>query len=179
VNRPAKKLEFDDALLELVLSAVGPGDEIETLTSRRPNRLVSIDRRGIEVETLRSDDRGTGPQLVPAWMITAAWEHLSRHHQLTQNELLNELNVKRSAFVCALLAAFPGVVVRSTRPTVLEIDHDAGAELSGQKPALSATDSSERLRLRHDYDPAPPTDASRLIVKERADGERGCCDNPG
>jgi hypothetical protein len=29
--------------------------------------------------------------------------------------------VKRSAFVCALLAQFPDVVVRSTRPTVLEL----------------------------------------------------------
>jgi hypothetical protein len=30
-------------------------------------------------------------------------------------------NVKRSAFVCALLVPFPDVVVRSTRPTVLEL----------------------------------------------------------
>lgn len=31
----------------------------------------------------------------------------------------------------------------------------------------------ERLRLRHDYDPAPPTDSSRFIVRDRTDGEPG------
>ena len=31
----------------------------------------------------------------------------------------------------------------------------------------------ERTRLRHDYDPAPITDAARLIVRDRADGEPG------
>jgi hypothetical protein len=39
---------------------------------------------------------------------------------LSQNELLNDLNVKRSAFVCALLAQFPDVVVESLQPTVLK-----------------------------------------------------------
>jgi hypothetical protein len=116
--------EFDDSLLELVLAAVEPGDEIETLTVKRPNRIVSIERRGIEVETLRSDDRGTGPQLVPAWMVIVAWEHLCRERLLSQGELLDDLNVKRSAFVFALLALFPGVVVRSTRPGVLELIDD-------------------------------------------------------
>ena len=58
---------------------------------------------------------------MPAWMIVAAWEHLRRNGELTHHELLHELNVKRSAFVCALLAQFPDVVVRSTRPLVLEL----------------------------------------------------------
>ncbi len=31
----------------------------------------------------------------------------------------------------------------------------------------------ERTRLRHDYDPAPITDAARFIVRDRADGEPG------
>ena len=47
---------------------------------------------------------GLHPQIVPAWMIVAAWEHLRQNGALTHQELLNELNVKRSAFVCALLA---------------------------------------------------------------------------
>jgi len=84
-------------------------------------RIVSIDRSGIQVETLRSDQRGSGPQTVPAWMIVMAWNHLRQRGELSQTELLNDLNVKRSAFVCALLAQFPDVVVRSTRPTVLEL----------------------------------------------------------
>ena len=31
----------------------------------------------------------------------------------------------------------------------------------------------ERLRLRHEYDPAPPSDSSRFIVRDRSDGELG------
>jgi hypothetical protein len=117
----ARSTEFDDELFNRVLSVVESGHEITTLSNKRPNRIVSIDRSGVSVETLRSDRRGTGPQIVPAWMIVAAWEHLRRNGELSQNELLNELNVKRSAFVCALLVRFPDVVVRSTRPTVLEL----------------------------------------------------------
>ena len=54
-------------------------------------------------------------------MIVTAWEHLRRNGELTNNELLHELKVHRSAFVCALLARFPDVVVRSIRPIVLEL----------------------------------------------------------
>ncbi len=113
--------EFDDGLLDFICAIVEPGQVIETLTSKRPNRIIAIDHVGILVETQRSDERGAGPQLVPAWMVIVAWEHLRLRHVLSQNELLNELNVKRSAFVCALLRLFPGVVVQSTRPTVLEL----------------------------------------------------------
>lgn len=118
---PARSREFSDGLLELIEATVAPGDEIATLTSKRPNRITAVERRGIMVETTRSDDRGSGPQLVPAWMVIVGWEHLERTRQLAQSELLDDLNVKRSAFVCALLALFPKVVVRSTRPAVLEI----------------------------------------------------------
>lgn len=118
---PTARRELDPDLRELILENVRPGDEITTLTAKRPNRITSIDRRGIEVETLRSDERGAGPQLVPAWMVTVAWEHLCSKRVLSQQELLDGLNVKRSAFVCALLSRLPGVVVRSTRPTVLEL----------------------------------------------------------
>ena len=117
----ARATEFDDDLMERIRAAVEIGSEIETLSIKRPNRIVGVDRKGIEVETLRSDSRGSGPQLVPAWMVVAAWDRLRRRGQLSQSELLDELNVKRSAFVCALLALFPDVVVRSTRPTVLAI----------------------------------------------------------
>jgi hypothetical protein len=117
----ARSTEFDDDLMERIQAAVDIGGEIETLSVKRPNRIVGLDRKGIEVETVRSDRRGSGPQLVPAWMVVAAWDRLRRCGQLSQQELLEELNVKRSAFVCALLALFPDVVVRSTWPTVLEI----------------------------------------------------------
>jgi hypothetical protein len=117
----SRSTELDDELFERVLSAVEPGEEIPTLSIKRPNRIVAIDRSGIEVETLRSDRLNSGPQTVPAWMIVAAWNRLRQKGELSQDELLNDLNVKRSAFVCALLSQFPDVVVRSTRPTVLEL----------------------------------------------------------
>ena len=117
----SRSLELDDDLLERVRAVTEAVEEIPTLSNNRPNRIVSIDRSGIEVETLRSASRGTGPQLVPAWMIVAGWNSLCKKGELSQNELLNGLNVKRSAFVCALLAQFPDIIVRSTRPTVLEL----------------------------------------------------------
>ncbi len=103
----SRSTELDDELLERVLAVVRPGDEITTLSNKRPNRIVSVCQSGVEVETLRSDRRGTGPQTVPAWMIVVAWHHLRQKGELSQNELLNDLNVKRSAFVCALSAQFP------------------------------------------------------------------------
>ena len=38
---------------------------------------------------------------------------------------------------------------------------------------LSTFVDLERLRMRHDYDPAPISDASRLIVRDRTDEEPG------
>lgn len=114
-------VEFDDDLFDLVMEAAGPGTVIMTLSIKRLNRIVSIDRQGVLVETERSLSRGSGPQRVPAWMIAVAWERLRDKGELSQQEVLGELNVKRSAFVCALLAHFPDVYVQSTRPTVLEL----------------------------------------------------------
>lgn len=115
---------FDDELFELVSGAVGPGTAILTLSATNLNRISVVDRAGVWVETERSMRLGSEPQLVPAWMIAAAWERLCDKGELSQQELLNELNVKRSAFVCALMAKFPEVHIRSTRPTVLELQGD-------------------------------------------------------
>lgn len=49
-------------------------------------------------------------------MISVAIRHLHTYGVLSQQQLLNELNGKRSAFVCALLALLPGVEVASIRP---------------------------------------------------------------
>lgn len=117
----ARSIELDDELFDLVRSVVKTGDEITTLSNKRPNRIAAVDRSGVSVETLRSHRLGTGPQIVPAWMIVTAWDHLRKNGELTHDELLNKLNVKRSVFVCALLAHFPGVVVRSARPIVLSL----------------------------------------------------------
>jgi hypothetical protein len=52
-----KVREFDEALLERICSVVKPGDQIPTLTSKRPNRIVSIDTEG-------SQSRPFGPTTV-------------------------------------------------------------------------------------------------------------------
>lgn len=116
----ARNIELNDDLLQRINVAVQPGDEILTLTNKRPNAIAAIGRDGIWVETRRSERRRSGPQLVPAWMIATAWRHLQRQGILTHAELLDDLNVKRSAFVVALLAQFTDVIVRSTRPIVIE-----------------------------------------------------------
>lgn len=112
---------FDDDVLALVCEAVRVGDVISTLGISRPNWIAGIDQDGVLVETRRSQKMGRGPQLVPAWMINLAWAHLRTYRRLSQEQLLNELNVKRSAFVCALLARFHGVEVESDKPIILRL----------------------------------------------------------
>ena len=111
--------ELDDELRQRIEMAVPPDGVIETIGRNRPNRVVAIAPDGLWVETERSIKLDAGPQLVPAWMIVTAWEHLRRHGRLSNQTLLNELNVKRSSFVCSLLSRFPDVEVESVRPVVL------------------------------------------------------------
>ena len=75
----SRRRELDGSLLDLTRAVVAPGDEIYTLTSKRPNRIVSIDRAGIEVEMIRSEDRGSGPQLVRL----SRWRDEPATHQRT------------------------------------------------------------------------------------------------
>ncbi|OBG42923.1 hypothetical protein [Mycolicibacterium fortuitum] len=114
------KAELDDNLLERITEIVKDCDVIETLSNKRTNWIASFDRAGVWVETERSRERGVGPQLVPAWMIVVAWEQLCKNGTLSHIELLHDMKVMRSAFVCALLAQFPDVVVVQDRPAVLE-----------------------------------------------------------
>lgn len=117
--------ELDDDLVDLITDAVEAGTVFRTLSTKKLNRITGVDREGVLVETERSLALGSGPQRVPAWMIAAAWDRLRDKGELSQQELLNDLNVKRSAFVCALIAKFPEVHIRSTRPTVLELQEAA------------------------------------------------------
>lgn len=114
-------MSFDDDLLHLLSENLPIGEAIYTLGSRRPNWIVRIAPEGIYVETGRSKDRGADPQLVPAEMVTKAWHRLTVRHVLTYEELVasDDLNVKRSSFVCAALAQLPGVVVASARPITI------------------------------------------------------------
>jgi hypothetical protein len=112
---------FTVELLQQVRDAVTEGDVIDTLGVGRPNGIVRITAEGIWVETDRSKELGSGPQFVPAWMVVAGWTHLRRFGRMSHQDLLNELNVKRSAFVCALLSRLPDVQVESVRPIVLSL----------------------------------------------------------
>ncbi|MEW2481724.1 hypothetical protein AB0876_19235 [Mycobacterium sp. NPDC049093] len=115
-----RSVELDDDLLDRIAEVVAGSDVVETLSNKRTNWITSFGRAGVWVETERSRGRGAGPQLVPAWMIVVAWEQLCKNGTLSHIELLNHLKVMRSAFVCALLAQFPDVVVVQDRPAVLE-----------------------------------------------------------
>lgn len=111
-------------LLTAIRGAVEVGEIILTLGTSRPNRIASIDESGIRVATEKSERNGNEPQLVPAWMIESAWDHLSRHGGLTQNQLVDELNVKRSAFICALLSRLPDVEYESVPRVALRLVRD-------------------------------------------------------
>ncbi len=78
---------------------------------------------GVWVETERSRAAGRPAQLVEAWMIQVAWDWLAAHGTLTNRHLLatDGLNVKRSSFVCALLACLLEVEVRGRRPIELAL----------------------------------------------------------
>lgn len=103
------------ALLE-ELHATSP--VITTIANGRSNRIVGVGHDGVWIETEASLAKDSGPQLVPAWMIQVAWNHLRAEGSLENTYLLATagLNVKRSSAVCALLARLPGVHVESSRP---------------------------------------------------------------
>ncbi len=145
---------FDDGLLQLIRRVIRVGQVITTLSKGRPNRIVAIDSGGLLVETEKSVSQETGPRLVPAWMIIAGWRHLTKHGRLSQVELLDDLNVKRSAFVAALLAHIPGVEIEEGPNVVLRLKKSAmrgiaesdnlGRGRSGQGWFVKSEESSPR-----------------------------------
>lgn len=147
----AQSATFDDALLDLIHAAVDVGDVITTLGRARPNKIAWINEDGVWVLTEKSDLDGTGPQLVPAWMITVAWQQLVQRGRLSQQELLEELNVKRSAFVCALLAHFPDVEVESSpsssnQPVALVFSPHPHGEMKSDSPQHQGFDRDHVYR---------------------------------
>ena len=100
---------------------------------RGATRLHHLHTRAVETELDRWRRHGgrtgrdggvrtkvAGPQLVPGWMLQAGWDELSAAGRLSQTDLLERLNVKRSAAVMAILARLPGVLITSLKPTVLK-----------------------------------------------------------
>jgi hypothetical protein len=122
VPAPAELLEGD--LLARLRAAVPVPAQIATLgDDLRPNWIRDITPDGVWVETERSRSAGRPAQLVEAWMIQVAWDWLQAHGTLTNRHLLatDGLNVKRSGFVCALLARLAEVRVRRRRPIALAV----------------------------------------------------------
>ena len=98
-----------------------------TLADSKPNWVTDVTADGVRVETLRSRRLGRPPQLVDAWMIQLAWDYLQAHGSITNRHLVHRdgLNVKRSSFVCALLARLPDVEVTCTHPIELRVHSQA------------------------------------------------------
>jgi hypothetical protein len=121
IPAPAEQLHPD--LLRGIQTALALDPQVRTLSDGRPNWVREVTPDGVWVETLRSRAAGRPPQLVEAWMIQVAWDYLQAHGMLTNRFLLSEdgLNVKRSSFVCGLLARLPGVNVASARPITLAL----------------------------------------------------------
>jgi hypothetical protein len=113
---PDEHLQPD--LLALLREHTPAGAVIATVSTGKPNWVIGVEERGVWIETEASRTKGTGAQLVPAWMIQIAWDHLRRHGTLDNTYLLasSGLNVKRSSAVCALLVRLPDVSLSSTRP---------------------------------------------------------------
>ena len=57
------------------------------------------------------------PAYIDRWKTTCG--ACNEHFEFTNADLLNELRVHRSSFVCALLARLPGVTLASKAPIVL------------------------------------------------------------
>jgi hypothetical protein len=113
---------LDAGLWALIQNAIKPGDVVHTLADHRVNTVVEVSRAGLWVETARSRRAGTGPQLIEPRMLDVAWAALLADGEVTNRQLLRELRVHRSSFVCALLACLPGVRVASRRPIHLVLD---------------------------------------------------------
>ena len=112
--------KFDERLHQLLQTATRENAKFLTLSHDKPNIVTALTPTGLYVETEASLLKGSQPQLVPSWMFELAWQTLQARGYVTQQAVLNELNIKRSAAVCAILARLPGVEVdQSGRGTVL------------------------------------------------------------
>ncbi|MCK0173896.1 hypothetical protein [Mycolicibacterium sp. F2034L] len=169
----SRSVLLDDELLDSLSKVVAVGSVIMTLGTARPNRIVSIGPSGIKVSTEKSERKGTGPQLVPAWMIMAAWKHLRRHGSLTQKHLVDDLNVKRSAFICALLSQLPDVEHATDTPVTLRFVRSGVGHTdispSGRHVDAKREDGSAQQVLREARLSGEPDQEKRSGAQEYAD----------
>jgi hypothetical protein len=116
---------IDPELLAHLVAVAQANPTVYTLgPAPKPNLVREVTASGLWVETERSrrkqQERGDAPaQLVPPRMLNLAWDALRARGRLTNRELLDELRVHRSSFVCAILARLPGVESEGGREIAL------------------------------------------------------------
>lgn len=81
-------------------------EKVYTLTQRRENKIMSVSSAGIVVATTRSP-KG---KLVPKYMFDSTCKALSSGKPISQEELLDDYNVHRSAFVMSLVSQLDDVI---------------------------------------------------------------------
>lgn len=107
---------LDADLQHLLLTAVGEGATVQTVANAKPNTVGSITAEGVEIMTERSNP---SYELVPAWMLNAAWRNLRTKGEIGREEMRD---LRRGSAVFALLARLPGVSIASARPVRLRFD---------------------------------------------------------
>jgi hypothetical protein len=116
---------IDPELLAQLVAVAQANPTVYTLgPARKPNLVREVTASGLWVETERSrrkqQERGdASAQLVPPRMLNLAWDTLRARGRLTNRELLEELRVHRSSFVCAILARLPDVKSEDGREIAL------------------------------------------------------------
>lgn len=110
-------------------------------------------------------------------MIVVAWDHLSRHGQLSQKQLVNDLNVKRSAFICALLSRLPGVEYDAVPHVRLRfLATDGGGPEALNEARMRAKDSEAQQLSRHRDEVTHRPDEEWVGADEYADRLNGLFD---
>jgi hypothetical protein len=120
VDQEVHEEEIEPELLGFIQAQVRDDPKLYTLGPMpKPNVVREATPAGLWVETERSLGAKRPPQLIPPHMLNLAWDALRSRGELSNRDLLEELRVHRSSFVCAMLAKVPGVEVVSSRPVLL------------------------------------------------------------
>ncbi|MBK6577691.1 MAG: phospholipase D family protein [Sandaracinaceae bacterium] len=122
VIEPGLDEPIEPELLAMLAAVARENPRVYTLgPSAAENVVADVTASGLWVETARSRERSAGAQLVPPRMLNLAWDTLRARGRLSNREMLEELRIHRSSFVCAVLARLPGVTVEPGRSIVLRI----------------------------------------------------------
>lgn len=89
-------------------------EKVHTLTQGRENKIMSVISTGIVVATTRSP-RG---KLVPKSMFDSTFKALSSGKPISQQELLDDYKVYRSAFVMSLVSQLDDVIYDTILKTI-------------------------------------------------------------